>query len=61
MTLKPSVKEALKEAPAKSSAKILKDVCLCVTKTGAENRGTVVQYIPRQHQEVPLIITARNV
>jgi hypothetical protein len=61
MTLKPSIKEALKEAPAKNSAKKLKGACLCVTKKRAEDRGKVLQYIPRQHQDVPLIITASNV
>jgi hypothetical protein len=47
MTLKPSIKEALKEGPAKSSAKKLKEICLCVTKKGAE--------------EVPFMIIASNV
>jgi hypothetical protein len=61
MTLKPSIKEALKEGPAKSSAKKLKEICLCVTKKGAEDKGKVLQYIPRQHEEVPLMIIASNV
>jgi hypothetical protein len=50
MTLKPSIKEALKEAPAKNSAKKLKGACLCVTKKRAEDRGKVLQYIPRAYK-----------